>query len=127
MRVAYLILSLGIIALGAVHIGATPRLFTHLTSAAVWFACGGLAIIMVGALNLLRRAYGEIAPGIRWVCVVANVVMTSFALVAGYAGGASALQFSLIIGLMGGATLLSLFPATQRPSRTTAPAAPTSR
>src|SRR5262249_15031459 len=101
MRHAYLVLSGGIIALRALHIAATPSRFAHLTGAAVWFASGGLAIILTGALNLLRRAYGEMASGLRLVCVAANVVMTSFAVLAGYASGATALQFVLVIGLMG--------------------------
>jgi hypothetical protein len=117
MHRAYLIVSVGIIALGLVHIAATPRFFPALTSTAVWFASGGLAIILTGALNLLRRRYGEIAPGLRVVCVVSNVVMTTFALIAGYAGRASVLEFVLVLGLMGGATSFSLIPAAQRPAR----------
>jgi hypothetical protein len=117
MRLTYVVLSLGLIALGMIHIAATPRFFTHLTSEAVWFASGGLAMILTGALNLLRRAYGEVAPGLRVVCVAANVVMTGFAIVAGYAGRASALEFMLPLGLIGGATLFSLLPAAQRPGR----------
>ena len=119
MRHVYLILSLGIIALGAIHIGATPRIFLHLTGAAVWFASGGLSIMLTGALNLLGRAYGEIASGLRWVCVMTNVVMMSFALLAGYASGASAFQFALVLGLLGGATVCSLLPAAQKRTRTT--------
>ena len=114
MRRAYLMLSLGIIALGMIHIAATPRLFAHLTSSAVWFASGGLAMILVGVLNLLRRAYGETARGVRLACVVANLLMTGFAFLAGYAGGASTLQFALVLGLIGGATLCSLLPAAHR-------------
>jgi hypothetical protein len=117
MHRAYLVISVGIIALGLVHIAATPRIFPALTSTAVWFASGGLAIILTGALNLLRRVYGEFAPGLRVVCVAANVVMTAFALIAGYAGRASAFEFVLVLGLMGGATVFSLLPAAQRPAR----------
>ncbi len=118
MRHVYFVLSLAIIALGAIHIAATPRFFVHLSGAAVWFASGGLAIILTGALNLLRRAYGEIALGLRWVCVMANVVMMSFALVAGYASRASAVQFILVLGLLGGATTCSLLPAAQKRTTT---------
>ena len=117
MHRAYLVVSVGIIVLGLVHIAATPRFFPALTSTAVWFASGGLAIILTGALNLLRRGYGAVAPGLRLVCVAANVVMTAFAILAGYAGRASTLEFVLVLGLMGGATLLSLIPAAQRPAR----------
>lgn len=114
MRQVYFVLSLGIIALGLIHIASAPRFFMHLTTAAVWFASGGIAITLTGVLNLLRRTYGEIAPGLRIVCIVNNVVMTSFALLAGYASRASALQLALVIGLLGGATVFSLLPGAQK-------------
>ena len=116
MRRAYFVLSLGIIALGVVHVAATPHYFAQLTSGAVWFASGGLAMILTGALNLLRRAYGATAPGLRLVCVAANAVMTGFALLAGYAGRASAGEFALVLVLIGGATLFSMIPGAQRPA-----------
>jgi hypothetical protein len=114
VRRSYLVLSVGIIALGLVHIAATPRAFATLTSASVWFASGGLAMMLTGALNLLRHTYGEVAPGLRRVCIAANVLMTAFALLAGYAGRASAAQFALVLGLVGGATLFSVLPAAQQ-------------
>lgn len=114
MRHVYFVLSLVIMLLGAIHITATPRFFSHLTGAAVWFASGGLAMILTGALNLLRRAYGEMALGLRLVCVMTNVVMAGFALLAGYATNASPLQFVLVLGLLGGATIFSLLPTAQR-------------
>ena len=113
MRHMYSVLSFAIIALGMIHIASTPRFFTHLTSAAVWFASGGITIIMTGVLNLLRRAYGEIAPGLRIVCIVNNIVIIGFSLLAGYASRASALQFALVIGLLVGATVFSLLPGAQ--------------
>ena len=114
MRHVFFVLSLEIIALGAIHLAATPRFFSHLTGAALWFASGGLAIILTGTLNLLRRAYGGKAPGLRWVCVMTNVVMTSFALFAGYTSHASAGQFVLAFGLLEDATIFSLLSAAQR-------------
>ncbi len=42
---------------------------------AVWFASGGLLIITIGALNLLRVAYSHVAKSIRVVSVVANIVL----------------------------------------------------
>lgn len=115
MRRAYLVLSLAVVALGAAHIAATPRYFPGLSAAAVWFASGGLAMILTGALNLLRRAYGAVAPGLRVACVGANVAMAGFALLAGYATGATGLELALVLGVLGGTTLLSLLPAAQRP------------
>lgn len=115
MRAAYLVVSVGIVVLGAVHVAATPHFFPHLTGAAMWFASGGLAIILTGALNLLRRAYGQWAPGLCAVCVAANLAMTAFALLTGYASRASAGEFGLVLGLLGGATVLSMVPSAQRP------------
>src|SRR5215510_9388038 len=108
MRVVYLILSLAMISLGLIHIAATFHFFPHLTSGALWFASGGLVMVLTGALNLLNRAYGEIAWGLRLVCVGTNFVMTCFSLLAGYASRASAAQFVLVIGVMVAATLCSL-------------------
>jgi hypothetical protein len=111
--IVYLVLSVAIIALGVVHIAATPHFFPHLTAGAVWFASGGLALVLTGALNLLNRAYGELAFGLRLVCVTTNIIMTCFSLLAGYASRASAAQFVLVIGVMVGASLLSLFRAAR--------------
>jgi hypothetical protein len=113
MRRTYLVLSLGVIVLGVVHVAATLRYFAHLSSAAVWFASGGLAIVLTGALNLLRRVYGHLAPGLRMVCVGANVAMTTFAVLAGYVSRASPWEFLVVLGLLGGATLCSVLPAAQ--------------
>jgi len=55
MRRTYFVLAVGTIALGLIHVAATFRFFPHLTSGAVWFASGGLAIILTGALNLLLQ------------------------------------------------------------------------
>ena len=116
MRRAYFAISIGIILLGLVHIAATPRYFPALTSTSVWFASGGLAIILTGTLNLLRRVYGEAAPWVRRVCIATNIVMTLFALVAGYAGRASAIEFLFVLSLLGGATVLSCVSSAQRPA-----------
>ena len=42
---------------------------------AIWFASGGLLMITIGALNLLRVAYGSVAKGVCVVSVIANVVL----------------------------------------------------
>ena len=116
MHRAYFTLSVCIILLGLAHIAATPRYFPAFTSSSVWFASGGLAIILTGTLNLLRRIYGDAAPWLRRVCIATNVVMTIFALLAGYAGRASAIEFVLVLGLLGGATVLSGVSVAHRPA-----------
>jgi hypothetical protein len=110
MRVLYLVLAMLIVLLGVVHIAATFALFDSLTSRAIWFASGGVAIVLTGLLNLLNRAYGAAARGVRWAAFGANAVMTVFAALAGSAGAASGAQLVVIVGLMAAATLVSLLP-----------------
>ena len=108
MRTFYLILAVLIILLGLVHIGATFMLFDALTGRAIWFASGGVAIVLTGLLNLLNRAYGATAPGVRWAAIGTNLVMTGFAALAGVAGAASDAQLMMIVGLMAAGTIVSM-------------------
>lgn len=106
MQRLYAVAGWGIVALGAVHMSATP--FDALTTSALWFFSGGLALALAGALNLLHRAYGRSAPGLRWVCIGTNVVTTLFSVVLGIVDRAWPAHFVLVLGLLGGATVLSL-------------------
>ena len=108
MRFLYAFVSWGIVALAAVHMLATLHFFKTLTSAALWFFSGGIALALTGALNLLHRAYGQVAPGLRKVCIGTNMIMLAFGIVSGAVSGASVAEFALVLGLMGGATALSL-------------------
>lgn len=108
MKFLYALVSWGIVALGVIHMLATLHFFKTLTSAALWFFSGGIAMALTWALNLLHRAYGEIAPGLRRVCIGTNIVMTAFGIVAGVVGRAGIAQFALVLGLIGGAAALSL-------------------
>ena len=110
MRALYLVLALLMILLGLVHIAATFALFDALTGRAIWFASGGVAIVLTGLINLLNRAYGADASGVRWAAIGANVVMTGFAALAGIAGAASEAQLVAIVGLMAATTLVSIRP-----------------
>ena len=64
-----------LIALGAVHIGLTHKVNPNMGINAIWFASGGLLIIAIGTLNLLRVAYSRIARGVHVVSVIANIVL----------------------------------------------------
>jgi hypothetical protein len=64
-----------LIAFGAVHISLTRRLDSSIGINAIWFATGGLFMITIGVLNLLRVAYSSVAKGIHVVSVVANIVL----------------------------------------------------
>jgi hypothetical protein len=108
MRLVYAFVSWGIVALGAVHMLATLHFFKTLTNAALWFFSGGIALALTGALNLLNRTYGQVAPGLRNVCIATNMIMLAFGIVSGIVGGANFVQLALVLGLIGGATALSL-------------------
>ena len=64
-----------LIAFGALHLSLTLKFDPTLGMNAIWFASGGLLIIAIGALNLLRVAYANVAKGIYIVSVIANVVL----------------------------------------------------
>ena len=95
----------GIIALGLLHVLSAPR---SLTPATLWFASGGLAMILTGLLNLLNRSYGSQAVGLRRVCIGLNGIMVAFALLSGFVNRATASQFVIVLGLFGGAGALSV-------------------
>ena len=98
MRYLYSVLGWGIVALGAVHMSATFRIFGSLTGAAIWFFTAGIAMVLTGALNLLNRAYGATAPGLRWCCIATNVGMTVLALVSGRVGRVSRGELLFVVG-----------------------------
>jgi len=107
----YAFLGWAIVALGGLHMLTTIRL-SSTPAFRVWFFGSGLAMALVGALNLLQRAYGPAAPGLRVVCRIANVFLTLFAAVAGALTRASLVEYLVILGLLGGASILSFVPAS---------------
>ena len=75
MRTLDIIVGWLLIAFGAIHLSLTRRVHPELDINAVWFASGGLLMIAIGALNLLRAAYGSVAKGVSVVSVIANIVL----------------------------------------------------
>jgi hypothetical protein len=109
-RLFYGLASWALATLGVVHMAATPRYgYHHVASEALWFFSGGLLMALAAALNLVNRAYGHVAPGLRWVCVGANVAITGFAVASGLAGHASAGQWAIVLGIL--VPLLVLSPS----------------
>jgi hypothetical protein len=111
MRIAnrlYAFVGWAIVALGALHMLATIRLSASTPPFRVWFFGSGLALALGGALNLLHRAYGRSAPGLRVVCRIANILLTLLGAVAGALTGASVAEYILIMSLLAGAFILSL-------------------
>ncbi len=67
-----------LIALGVVHTSLTPVFMSRLSPGAMWFAGAGLAMVVLGFLNVcLRRDEGRDRV-IQIICYVANVVFTIF-------------------------------------------------
>lgn len=114
----YSILSWGVVLLGTVHMLTTAALTGASAPGRLWFFGAGIAMVLAGALNLLNRAYGAGAVGVRWVCIGSNLLMTCFAVVAGVFSNAGPAQFIVVLGLVGGVTVLSLLRAPLRPPAT---------
>ena len=104
----YAFVGWAVVALGGLHMLTTIRLSASTPAFRVWFFGSGIAMALVGALNLLHRTYGRSAPGLRIVCRIANIFLTLFGAFAGAVTGASVAMYILIISLLGGACILSL-------------------
>lgn len=115
LSLIYAVFAWLIVAIGTLHMLATFRLASGSALGRIWFFGSGMAIAMVGALNLLHRTYGQSCPGVRIVCRAANVLLTSLAIVAGTVTGARVTQCCVVWLLLGGALILSCLP-TQRQS-----------
>ena len=104
-----------LIALGAVHIALTRTVNPNMGIQAIWFASGGLLIVAIGTLNLLRVAYSRVAKGVYVVSLIANIVlvllMLSFAALVPIRSNPQIL-FGLIL-----AVLLTAFSALRRPDQ----------
>ncbi len=75
MRTLDIIIGWLLIAFGGIHLSLTRRVHPDIDINAIWFASGGLLMITIGALNLLRVAYGYVAKGVYVVSVIANIVL----------------------------------------------------
>lgn len=64
-----------LIAFGALHVSLTRKFDPTVGMNGIWFASGGLLIITIGVLNLLRVTYANLAKGVRIVSIIANVVL----------------------------------------------------
>ena len=107
LNLLYAFVGWAIVALGGLHMVATLRLSASTPAFRVWFFGSGIAMALVGALNLLHRAYGRSAVGLRIVCWIADIFLMLFALAAGALTGASIAAYIVIVSLVGGALILS--------------------
>lgn len=80
MRKIDLVVGWLLVAFGSIHVVMTRKLDPNLGMDAIWFASGGLLIMLAGALNLLRVAYTNVAKGVHVVSVIANVVLVALML-----------------------------------------------
>ena len=107
LNLLYAFVGWAIVALGGLHMVATLRLSASTPAFRVWFFGSGIAMALVGAVNLLHRVYGRSAAGLRVVCWIANIFLTLFAFAAGALTGASIAEYIVIVSLVGGALILS--------------------
>ena len=106
MKTLYALSAAVILALGLLHMATTFRL-SSTPSAKVWFFRAGMAIALGGVFNFLNRRYGLAAFGLRAASIGANVLMVSFAAVAGRVTGAGAAEQVVMLTLLTSALILS--------------------
>ncbi len=110
----YVVEAWALMLLGVLHSGSTFRLFSGYTSQAHWFLSAGLLMILVGGLNLLNRAYGRNAPGLRLACIGANILITVFSVAGGILGRAGLLAWIVVLGIVVPLTALSFSRTVNR-------------
>jgi hypothetical protein len=95
---------------------ATPSRFATLSSDALWFFNTGVLIVVVALLNLLNRAYGDSAPGLKRACVAINVVNLGLTVVGGVVSHARVIEWAIVLVIVVPLTVLSAsLSSTQRP------------
>ncbi|HEY9403336.1 MAG TPA: hypothetical protein VIQ24_11775 [Pyrinomonadaceae bacterium] len=67
-----------VISLGLLQCLSTSYFFHRIEEPAAWFFAGGMLLMLVGALTLLRIRYGLIAPGVKHVSIAANLMVSLF-------------------------------------------------
>jgi len=104
------------IVLGTLHNFVGAMHSPELNPAALWFVSGGIALWLIGAMNLLRVYYGGVAPGLRWVCLAANLVVAAFSVTYAAVTGAWRRPLGiLLLGTCAGAILMALLQPGVRP------------
>lgn len=104
-----------VLVLGAFHCAVTPKAYPGFTLAALWFVSAGLLMILLAAVNLLRIRYAAVAPGVRAVCIAANVVLLIWA--AGFAVVLPVTKKPQVIVSIVLIALLTVFSIVRRPER----------
>lgn len=103
----YAVCAAAIVALGVLHMVTTFRLSSLTPAGKVWFFGAGIALALMGILNLLNRRYGLAASGLRAACIASNVVLLCFAVVAGRLTGATAVEQVVLTSVLLFALILS--------------------
>jgi hypothetical protein len=75
----HLISTLALILLGVIHTSLTPILVGRFSMGAMYFASAGLALVLLGFLNLALRNDKGGNRVLRILCHIANILMTVFA------------------------------------------------
>jgi len=112
-RTVYAILSWALAALGGLHMAATSRSANLVSLNALWSFSAGVLMAFCAALNLLNRTYGPVAPGVRRVCLAANLVVTAISVTGGVLSHAGPLEWSIVLGILVPLTVLSIWVPTQ--------------
>lgn len=100
-----------ILGFGALHCAVAFGKYDRLSDDALWFFSGGLALLLLAALNLLRVRYAGVAPGVRRVCIAANLALLGFAvtyLAAHWERSAGSAGSWLLMAVLLGSTICSV-------------------
>lgn len=67
-----------IITSGALQFAATPVFYKSMEEPAFWFFNGGITLLLLGSINVLRTKYTNRIPALRPLCIFANGIVLVF-------------------------------------------------
>ena len=115
MRIVDIVAAWLVLILAVIHCALAPKVYPQFGMVVIWFLGAGLFMMLVAAINLLRIGYAGVAPGIRVVCIVTNLVLLAF--VVALASIVALKQNPQVIISLVLAVLLTIFSIVRRPVR----------
>ncbi len=104
-----------VLVLGCIHCAFTHAAYPKFSLGLLWFVSAGMLMILLAAVNLLRIRYAAVAPGLRVICIISNLVLLAWAV--SFAFALPVTKEPQVIVSIVLIALLAIFSIVRRPGR----------